>query len=168
MSEFKVGQRVKCVFSNHLAFAVGSFYSVAEIISNHTMVMVGDDGRPWGFGLVMDMLARFEPASPKFTAVSGDQSLFDLVGAADDEYHIIKSGRCVLSVCYITPADLVIAERKPYVEKYVPKVGESFRVGGILYRDANIFNNGSVSGFSEIFGCRQTVLHHSSTKFERP
>ena len=69
-----------------------------------------------------------QPESPKqkFTAVSGDQSLFDLVGAAYDEYHIIKRGRCVLSVCYITPADLVIAERKPYVEKYIPAAGDNF------------------------------------------
>ena len=68
----------------------------------------------------------------KFTAVSGDQSLFDLVWADDRDLYIIRSKSGKTLGAYHTIVDWdgvdVIAERKPYVEKYVPKVGDEFKV----------------------------------------
>ena len=147
MEKFKVGQMVKCVWSADMSFQVGREYEIKDSHGKYIYI-IDDRGVNSKMFAVGSGNARFEPVIPKFTAVSGDQSLFDLVGAADDEYHIIKRGRCILSVCYITPADLVIAERKPYVEKYVPKVGEEYQLKGYVSVMKCLFidNDGEVYG----------------------
>lgn len=83
----------------------------------------------------------------KFEAVSGDQSLFDLVDAYDYQSMIVKCKGGIYSTTNNSLGDEVIAERKP-IEKYVPKVGDEFKPDGsaLEYKCVFIDKNGVVYG----------------------
>ena len=87
----------------------------------------------------------------KFEAVSGDQGLFELVGASDDDTYIIrfKEGKTIGS--YHSIIDWsgveVIAERKT-IKKYIPKVGDLFHEVG----SASVFLCTNVKDSLEVIG----------------
>ena len=92
----------------------------------------------------------------KFEAVSGDQGLFDLVGALDCEHFIVvKSGRALIPVIQpIVSSDKVIAERKP-IEKYVPKVGDDY----IVSTRSGIFRCVFIDNIGNVYGTKEGWLH---------
>lgn len=70
----------------------------------------------------------------EFEAVSGDQSLFDLVGADDKDRVIVKS---LLSKAIFAMADAlteytILAERKLKEKPYIPEVGHTYKLSGIF------------------------------------
>ena len=61
----------------------------------------------------------------KFEAVSGDQSLFDLLNAEDHHILVVRSGNGIYASEINCFDRNVIAERRP-VPKYIPKAGDVF------------------------------------------
>lgn len=126
MSYFKAGQMVECIKAGNCNFYCGNAYEITRVdecgfwIKSH-------NGYHYEFSYD-DFSVYFKKVTPKFTAVSGDQSLFDLVGASDDELYIRKlhSGNGLIASEFDPGEEFLIAERKPYVEKYVPEVGDCF------------------------------------------
>ena len=154
MEKFKVGQEVKCTLSHIPSlFKIGNKYEV-ESVSNDGAWIYGEDGIT-RFVHDESALVKFEPVTPKFTAVSGDQSLFDLVGAEDSDLYIIRSklGKTLGAYHRIISRKGVdvVAERKPYVEKYVPNVGDYYRItnGVSVYNCIFVDLDGNVYGHKD-------------------
>lgn len=149
MGKFKVGQRVKCVWvGKYYGFSIGNEYEILGLNDTDNSIVLNDDtNAEWSVKAENSFIAKFEPVTPKFTAVSGDQSLFDLVGASDNELYIVKASTTNAIYADYLKAGNVIAERKPYVEKYVPKVGDVFTVeqyAGGVYKCLFIDNDGVI------------------------
>lgn len=73
----------------------------------------------------------------EFEAVSGDQSLFDLVGAKDDDLYIVRNAK--MSGIYAANQELmdkhhywqkgkVLASRKVKEKPYIPEVGHTYKL----------------------------------------
>ena len=162
MEKFKIGQVVKCVWSDDEEFIVNNKYKITDVCDEY-MLLDGEISKnapckTKDSSIARFDISRFEPVTKKFTAVSGDQSLFDLVGASDDELYVVKASTTNAIYAHHLNAGNVIAERKPYIEKYVPKVGDVFYISEFarqdftcLFIDKNGYIHSSCEGRMHIF-----------------
>ena len=107
-------------------------YKTAErltIFDNHGEKRdVPFDGNIWSFAPVYDKV--------EFTPVSGDQSLFDLVGAQDTHLYVVRnrgeSGIYVTTQAkmdkYSKLKERVLAQRKVREKDYIPVVGDTIEI----------------------------------------
>lgn len=74
----------------------------------------------------------------EFEAVSGDQSLFDLVGANNKDMVIVKSmlNRAIFAMTKSSPEYTILAERKVKEKSYIPEVGHTYKLST---RDSGTF-----------------------------
>ena len=85
-----------------------------------------------------------EPAQDKieFEAVSGDQSLFDLVGADDKDKVIVKSlhSKAVFAMAEPLAEYTVLAERRVKEKPYIPEVGHTYKISysGCVYSEVYV------------------------------
>lgn len=80
-----------------------------------------------------------EPSQDKieFEAVSGDQSLFDLVGAKDDDLFIVRKHNSPYTGIFAFKKNYphsgeVLAERKVKERLYIPEVGHTYKLSGMF------------------------------------
>ena len=147
MEKFKAGEKVKCVSSKVAnLFESGKKYEVESVLSDGLNVY--DRSRDIQLVRYGSTLASFEPLTTKFTTVSGDQSLFELLKAGDDDLYIIRNVGLTSTQCAIYPSNTlpssqhthleVIAERKHYVKQWIPEVGELFIWREAVWRSLDV------------------------------
>lgn len=103
----------------------------------------------------------------EFEAVSGDQSLFDLVGAKDDDLYIVRNAKMsgiyaanqeLMDKHHYWQKDKVLASRKVKEKPYVPEVGHTYKLSGLFKGDfICVFIDDSGVIWST---CGGTMYHH--------
>lgn len=119
-----------------------SGYFFADGKDNFGMVkLLTEESQPYWHMSVMNIssLLPHYPSQQKeesmqdkieFEAVSGDQSLFDLVGAKDDDLFIVRNANLngIYATKYPVTSSRVLAERKVKEKPYIPEVGHIYKL----------------------------------------
>ena len=175
MEKFKAGKKVKCVSSKVAnLFESGKKYEVESVLSDGLNVYDGSgDIQLVRYG---STLVSFEPLTTKFTAVSGDQSLFDLVGASDKDLYVFTIPVMHGIRASSTKAGVenrILAERKPYVEVWIPGVGELFVYQDKIYQcmsaeDGFGYNANHITGVDLLTGGNISLQYTTDGVISKP